>query len=114
MSAAKYSVNMSELANSNLRSIYKYIAFTLCSKQSADRQVKRLKKAILSLDMFPARYRLDMSKVSIQLEIHIMPVDNYNVYYEIDEITQSVYVLAILYSKQDFTQFAETYFVHEH
>ena len=42
----------------DMRDIHSYISEVLQSKETADRQLNRLRKAIKSLDTFPERYKL--------------------------------------------------------
>lgn len=48
-----YKIEVSEQADKDLRGIFEYIAFQLLSPENAKRQIKRLEKQILSLDMMP-------------------------------------------------------------
>ena len=52
-----YDVQISNQAESDLRSIFEYIAFELQSVQNAAGQLDRLEESILSLDQMPDRYR---------------------------------------------------------
>ena len=53
----KFNVELTEQANKDLRNIYLYISIDLNSPESAEKQIKRLWNAILSLDELPQRYR---------------------------------------------------------
>ena len=54
----KYKVDISHDADNDLRCIYKYIAYELCSFENASSLLGRLQDAILSLDEMPKRNRL--------------------------------------------------------
>lgn len=54
----KYSVVLTEDAQSDLSAIFRYIAVELQSVQNASAQLSRLEKAIASLDQMPERYRV--------------------------------------------------------
>lgn len=52
-----FAVEISEQASTDLRGIYEYIAFVLCSPENARSQLDRLEENILSLSQMPERYR---------------------------------------------------------
>ena len=54
----KYKVILTKQADTDLRSIYEYIAFTLLEPETAARQLDRIEKSILSLDEMPERFRV--------------------------------------------------------
>ncbi|EDP11594.1 type II toxin-antitoxin system RelE/ParE family toxin [Amedibacillus dolichus] len=53
----KFAVELTEKADRDLRNIFLYIKMDLCAPAIAEKQIKRLWKAILSLDELPERYR---------------------------------------------------------
>ena len=96
----KYSVEISKDAKEDLFSIYRHIAHELLVKDIAHKQIQRLEKAILSLDVMPARYRVyDSSKWS---DLHMMGVNNYCVFYKINDATQEVNIVRVLYDGRNF------------
>lgn len=53
-----FEVILSERADTDLREIYEYIAFTLLSPENAESQLERLENSILKLNQMPERFRL--------------------------------------------------------
>ncbi|MEW9675184.1 type II toxin-antitoxin system RelE/ParE family toxin [Lentibacillus sp. L22] len=53
-----FKIFLTEQADSDLRGIYEYIAFTLLEPDISARQLERIKNAIRSLDEMPSRSRL--------------------------------------------------------
>ena len=78
-----------------------YISEVLQSKETADRQLNRLRKAIKSLDTFPKRYKLTVYGPWAQMNVRQFPVDNYEIFYTVDEKAETVFVLRILYGGRD-------------
>ncbi len=91
----KYSVNISKDAKEDLKGIYKYIAFELLSPDTALKQLDKIEKAILSLDNLPARHRLYDEYIS--KDIRFLPVNNYVVFYIVDEKNMEVHIVRVLY-----------------
>lgn len=101
MSEKKYTVYYSPIAKDDLKSVYRYIAYTLLEKKTAADQTNRIRKEIRSLNVFPERYRLVEWEPWHQMEIRQTSVDNYIVYYRVDHKTQRVEVVRIFYDGQD-------------
>ena len=97
----KYKIKISSEAVEDLRSIHTHIAFDLQARQSADDQLNRIRKAIYDLKTFPFRYRLVDWEPWNSMNIHQFPVDNYQVFYHVDEENTTVYVIRIFYSGSD-------------
>ena len=53
-----YSIVLTETAQADLSTIFRYIAVELQSVQNANAQLSRIEKAIASLDQLPERYRV--------------------------------------------------------
>ncbi len=90
-----YLVNISSEADKDLRAIYEYIAISLMSPQNAEAQLSRLEKMIYSLDNMPFRYTVYKN------DIHFVPVDNYLVFYTVEENEKAVSIIRVMYGKQD-------------
>lgn len=80
-------------------SLHHYIAYTLLSPENAMGQYNRIAEAILKLDIFPERFPIiDLGQEDLK-EIRRMPVDNYSVFYVIQE--DKVIVTNVLYGASD-------------
>lgn len=97
----KYSVVLTEDAQSDLSAIFRYIAVELQSVQNASAQLSRLEKAIASLDQMPERYRVYDKKNLRERNLRIMPVDNYLVFYVPSHDDLTVTVIRIMYGGRD-------------
>lgn len=99
-----YSVKISGPADEDLRSIYEYIAYELCSVQNASAQFFRLKKEILSLQQMPERYRRYEKEPWFSKGWRIMTVDRYCVFYLPDHEQRIVTITRVLYGGRDLSK----------
>jgi len=100
MSAA-YSVIYSPEALDDLKEIYAYIALTLLVPETAEGQVGRIRKEIRSLDFMPLRYARVEWEPWRSMEMHCLPVDNFVVYYTVNDSALMVTVIRIFYGGRD-------------
>jgi len=80
-----FQIEISDQAETDLRGIYKYIAYELQSPESAGGQLIRLEESIMGLDQMPERFREYRREPWRSRGLRIMPVDNYCVLYISDE-----------------------------
>lgn len=92
-----YQVTLTPTAQTDLREIFRYIAFDLSSLQNASRQLDRLEQAIASLNQMPERFPVYDRPKWRERNLRKMPVDNYLVFYIPDHNRSTVTVLRILY-----------------
>lgn len=90
-----YTVNISLQADKDIRAIYEYIALTLMSPENANAQLSRFEEKINKLDNMPKRFPIYKN------DIHYMPVDNYLVFYLVDDNLKTVSILRVMYGKRD-------------
>ena len=88
-----YQIKITDQANQDLRGIFEYIAYELQELQTAIGQLDRLEKEINSLNQMPERYRIYDREPWRSRNLHIMPVDNYLVFYVPDNNAQTVSVV---------------------
>lgn len=92
-----YEVEISEQADTDLRGIYEYIAFTLLAPENASGQIDRLEEIILSLEQYPMRHRAYEKEPWHSRGLRVLPVDNYVVFYIPNEEMAVVTVIRVLY-----------------
>lgn len=90
-----YSVNISAQADKDIRAIYEYIALTLMSPENANAQLSRLEDRINKLDNLPKRFP------KYKNEIRFMSVDNYLVFYTVEDVSKNVSILRVMYGKRN-------------
>jgi len=96
-----FEIEISEQADADLRSIYKYIAFELQSPENASGQLNRLEESIMGLDQMPERFREYKNEPWHSRGLRIMPVDNYCVLYIPDAEKAMVTIIRVMYGDWD-------------
>ena len=97
----KWKVVMSDIAETDLDGIYTYIANVLLEPLTALRQYERIRDAVRSLDEMPERGTLLPDEPWRSRGLRRLIVDNYIIIYEILDTTDTVAVIAILYSRRN-------------
>ena len=100
----RFEVELTERADRDLRNIFLYIAVDLQSPENADKQVKRLWNAILSLDELPERYRRYEDEPWHSRGLRILPVDNYNILYIPSLEERIVRIMTVMYGGRDISE----------
>lgn len=96
-----YLVTITQEAEEDLEGIYSYITFSLLSPQNAKGQIDRIQKVIQSLDEFPMRHRLMESEPWKSRGMHVVPCDNFLIFYLVEEKNNKVVISRILYGKRN-------------
>lgn len=105
----RYVIEISDAADEDLRGIFEYIALTLQSLQSAIGQLNRLEESIMRLDEMSERFRPYEKEPWRSRGMHIMPADNYLVFYIVDKEAEKVTVIRVMYGGRDVeTQLGES------
>lgn len=97
----RYSLQISEQAEGDLRGLFEYIAFKLLSPENAIRQLDRLETAINSLAEYPERHAMYDAEPWRGRGLRMLPVDNYIVFYITDKQPATVSVVRVLYGGRD-------------
>ena len=93
----QYSVTYSNEALEDLREIYTYIAEDLLVPEIAKDQIHRIQRGVRALNTMPSRFkRVDWEPLQ-SMGIHQMPVNNYVVFYLINEQSYCVMISRIYY-----------------
>ena len=100
----RFEVELTERADRDLRNIFLYIAVDLLSPENAEKQVKRLWNAILSLDELPERYRRYEDEPWHSRGLRILPVDNYNILYIPSLEERIVRIMTVMYGGRDISE----------
>ena len=96
-----YKVGYSVDALDDLREIYSYLANELLVPETASAQLSRIRKEVRSLVFMPARYALVDWEPWHSMKMHQFPVDNFIVYYLVDDKEMIVTVARIFYGGRD-------------
>jgi len=96
-----WTVHTSDAAEQMLQEIESYIADVLLEPITAAKQVDRILTAIESLDHLPLRHRLYEHEPWHSLGVRVFPVDNFLIFYLLDEAARTVTVSRIIYGSRD-------------
>ena len=96
-----YRVVYSPEARDDLKEIYTYIAVEFQAPETAEGQVNRIRKEIRSLDFMPSRYAVVDWEPWRSMGMHRVPVDNFVVYYAVNDDSRTVTVIRIFYGGRD-------------
>lgn len=105
----RYKVIYSPEALIDIRSIYSYISKTLHAPISARKQVNRIRKDIRDLNYFPTRNAFVVWEPWSSMKMHKLPVDNYEVFYVVDEGNLCVKVVRIFYGGRNIEEIVQSY-----
>ena len=108
-----YTIKITAQADNDLRSIYEHIAYELQSPENASGQLDRIEKCIMSLDYMPKRYRLYAREPWKGKGLHIVSIDNYCVFYIVDDDDMTVSIIRVMYGGRDIDVQLDTYTRYE-
>lgn len=102
----EYSIVYSSEARNDIKEIYSYIAFELMAMDAATRQINRITKAIRSLSFMPLRYPIVSYDPWKSMKMHKALVDNFIVFYTVDDANMNVAIIRIVYGGRDIQSIA--------
>ncbi|PWL67937.1 MAG: type II toxin-antitoxin system RelE/ParE family toxin [Amedibacillus dolichus] len=100
----KFAVELTEKADRDLRNIFLYIKMDLCAPAIAEKQIKRLWKAILSLDELPERYRRYEKEPWHRRSTRVLPLDNFVILYIPYLEEKVVRIVTVMYGGRDISE----------
>lgn len=102
---AKYRVDISEPAESDLDDVIRYISSQLSVPLTALHLMELLEEAMESLSDMPQRYPFIEDEHLAHMGYRKLPVKNYIVFFSIDEKNKVVDIERILYGRRDWLRF---------
>ena len=99
-----YKVILSPEASADIQNIYDYIAYEKQSILNAEAQLSRIQKEIIQLDTMPNAFRFYPKEPWHSRGLRYFPIDNYLIFYTVDEEKKSVYVLRVIGGQMDLSQ----------
>lgn len=88
-------------ATEQLESIVMYIANELHALEPAYKLLDKIDAAVSDLSIMPYRHSIYPLLQGLTHEVRFFPVDNYNIYYWVNEENKTVEILRILYKRQN-------------
>ena len=93
----RYQVKLNPKAIRELDNIYEYIANEKLDPENAKKQVDRMKKAILNLEIFPQSHQERNEGRYSGKGYRQLLIDNYIAVFRVDEVNKIVYVVTVQY-----------------
>ena len=79
-----------------------YITNTLCAPQAAQNLLSKIRKNIENLKTFPFSGTLVDNEESTSVAVRWVRVENYMIFYTVNEAEECVYILRILYGSSNY------------
>lgn len=103
----EYRINVTDLADTDLEDIFDYVAGTLKEPTTALSLVERLYAAINKLASYPFRCPLAKDSFLAKQGFRTLFIDNYIVFYVVDEKEHKVIVHRVCYGKRQYRNLFE-------
>lgn len=97
----QYRVRMTDHAIGQMGETVRYISKVLQAPETALRWADRLEAEMAGLGRMPGRYPLTPEEPWRSEGIHKMPVENFLVYYWVNEEAMTVWITAVVYGRRD-------------
>lgn len=97
----KWKIQYSASSEEDLRSIFDYIAYELLSAEYAVGQIKRILKAVRSLEDMPMRHSVYSEEPWKTRQVRFLPVDHYIIFYLPKDDSCTVNIIRIIYGGHD-------------
>ncbi len=97
----EYKIEIENAAERDMYGIFSYITETLKEPASALRIYKSIKEQIGKLSTMPARNRVVDDQPYASIGVRRLFVENYVVFYVIDEMVLTVHVIRVLYNRRE-------------
>ena len=97
----EFRVIYSPAAMDDLRAISSYFKYELKAPQATKNQTGRIRKQVRSLNSMQGRYSKVDWEPWASMGMHHLPVDNYVIYYSVDNEQQIVAIVRIFYGGRD-------------
>lgn len=102
MSENNFSLKFTSKANEDLEQIYSYISAKLFAEIAADKLLERIEGSIMRLKDFPYSCSFVLDEPLKNRGYRRLIVDNYIVFYLVNELDKQVVVMRILYGAQSY------------
>ena len=98
---AEYKIEITARAKRDMREVYSYISGNLKEPNIADRLLDKLETEILILENMPMRHAIERDEQLKLRNLRKLIVDNYLVFYTVNEKTETVFIVRVLYARRD-------------
>ncbi len=101
----KYTVSITESAKRDLKEIAAYILSWSKEKGLAERTIRELQAACLSLEEFPNRGALPRERMLRTAGYRFLTQGDYLIFYKVEEAAKTVLIMAVLNGRRDYMRF---------
>ena len=101
----EYRVILETTAVLDMRGILNYITDIIKQPGMAARIFPSIEEKAKSLNLMPTRHSVVRDEPYATLGVRMMPVENYIVFYVIDEVKLEIHVLRILFKRREWQNF---------
>lgn len=102
MPQIKYKIKFTNIANDDLGQIYNYSCEELAAEIAANNLLLKIESSIVRLSIFPESGSLVTDEILRNKGYHRLTVDNYLVFYLVDEENKQVVIVRILYGGRQY------------
>jgi len=106
MGSNSYSIVITHTAESDMDDIYSYITHQLHAEPSAKKLMTNIQEKIIRLKEFPLSCPI-VTAVLPDKNYRKLIVDNYLIFYKVDEPNKRVIIARVLYASQSYIQILE-------
>lgn len=96
-----YQVKITPQASGQILEYALYIQNELCNPQAAQKFLEDIRNAVNNLNQSPSRHPLTEEEPWHSEEMRMAVVRGYLIYFWVDEETDTVHVIAVIYEKRD-------------
>lgn len=100
----KYKIQFSKDARKDLKDIYVYIKYSLQEPIIAKKLIDKIRKEIYKLEDNPIIYAIIKDEIIKKREIRKIKVNNYIVFYKVEENKSIVEIVRIMYGRRNWTK----------
>ena len=99
----KYKIQFSKDARKDLIDIYCYIKYNLQEPNIAKKLVKKIREEVYKLEDNPTIYAIIKDEIIKKRKIRKIKVNNYIVFYRLEENNKIVEIVRIMYRRRNWT-----------
>lgn len=106
--AVNFSFKFTEVAENDLNSILQYISEDLSNISAAQNLYQKIFQSIDNIRSFPDSGLFVKNEYLQDKTIRRVLVENYTIYYKTDDDNKTIYIIRIVYSRQNFNEVVKT------
>ena len=96
-----YRIEFTTRAKHDMLETHNYISNNLKEPGIADKLLDKIEATIQTLDTMPLRHAIEQDEQLQQRNLRKIIVDNYLVFYTVNEVTKTVFIVRVLYGRRD-------------